>query len=91
MINLEGYAAAATGVIAGMVPVFAGVMTGDIIGGLFSGLCFFVFGMAAFSKALDAIETRKAIEAWEKHHRRNIDFRVGRPVKGWPGYVEIDA
>lgn len=89
-MNYEGYAAACTGVITGLIAGFIGIMVGDVIGGLFSGVCFFVFGMAAFSKVADMIETYKAVEAWERHHSKNVDFRIGRVVPGAPDYVEVE-
>lgn len=89
-MNYEGYAAACTGVITGLIAGFIGIMLGDVIGGMFSGVCFFVFGMAGFAKVTDAVKRYKAIQAWERHHNRNVDFRVGRPVKGMPDYVEIE-
>lgn len=89
-MNLEGYSAAATGVITGMTGLFAGVIGNDLIGGIFAGVCLFVIGVGAFVKVTDAIRRYKAIQAWERHHNRNVDFRVGRPVKGMPDYVEIE-
>lgn len=89
-MDYKGYAAMASGVITGMIAMFTGILFGDVIGGIFSGVCFFVFGMAAFSKVSDMIETYKAVQAWERHHSREIDFRVGRPIPTMPGYVEVD-
>lgn len=89
-MNYEGYAAMATGTITGLVAGFTGILAGDIVGGMFSAVCFFVFGLAAFVKVAEMIETKKAIEAWERHNKKDIDFRVGRPVKGMPGYVEVE-
>ena len=89
-MNLEGYAAVATGTITGLIAMFTGILLGDVVGGVFSGVCFFVFGMAAFIKASEAIENYKAVRAWERHHNRNIDFKVGTPIPTMPGYIEVD-
>ena len=89
-MNYEGYAAGATGVITGMIGLFAGIIGNDLIGGIFAGACLFVIGVGAFVKVTDAVKRYKEIQAWERHHNRNVDFRVGRPVKGMPDYVEIE-
>lgn len=89
-MNYEGYAAGTTGAIAGIIGLFSGIICNDVIGGMFAGACLFVIGVGAFVRVTDAMKRCKAIQAWERHHSRNVDFRVGRPVKGMPGYVEVE-
>lgn len=88
-MNYEGYSVIVTGTLAGVIVGGAFIMGGDVIGGIFAALCAFVIGAAAFSKACDAIETYKAIQRWERHRAKKVDFVVGKPVDGMPGYVEV--
>lgn len=89
-MNLEGYAATMTGVVFGLIAGGVGIISGDVVGGLFSAVCFFVFGVYAFLKVTDVYKNYKAICRWERHREKQIDFKIGRPVQGMPGYVEVE-
>ena len=88
-MNYEGYAAGATGAIAGIIGLFSGIICNDVIGGMFAGACLFVIGVGAFVRVTDAVKRYKAIQAWERHHSKPVDFRIGRVVPGAPDYVEF--
>lgn len=89
-MNYEGYSTVMTGTLAGVITGAAFFAAGDFVGGTFAALCAFVIGAAAFIRIVNAIETYKAIQRWERHRAKKIDFKLGDPVPGMPGYYEVD-
>lgn len=87
-MNYEGYSAAVTGALAAVITGAAFFAGGNYVGGIFAALCAFVIGMGTFVRVTDAIETYKSIQKWERHRAKRINFELGEPVKGWPGYYE---
>ena len=79
-----------TGTLAGVITGVAFFAAGNYVGGIFAALCAFVIGAAAFTYAVDAVETYQSIQKWERHRAKRIDFKLGDPVKGAPGYYELE-
>lgn len=90
-MNFEGYSTIVTGTLAAVITGAAFFAAGNYVGGCFAALCAFVIGAAAFVRAVDAIETYREIQKWERHRAKKIDFKLGNPVEGWPGYFEVDV
>ena len=87
-MNYEGYSTIMTGTLAAVITGAAFFAGGNYVGGCFAALCAFVIGAAAFIRVVDAIETYKSIQKWERHRAKRINFELGEPVIGWPGYYE---
>lgn len=90
-MNYEGYSTVMTGALASVITGAAFFAAGEIVGGIFASACMFVIGAAAFNRVCQAIETYKSIRRWERHRAKKIDFKLGDPVPGMPGYYEVDV
>lgn len=90
-MNYEGYSTICTGTLAAVITGAAFFAAGNYVGGVFAALCAFVIGAAVFNRICEGIETYKRIRKWERHRAKKVDFRLGEPVKGMPGYYEVDV
>lgn len=88
--ELEFAAAVATGTAAatmcGLLEYIGGY---DLIEITFGAVCLFVIGAGAFLAVADKVSDDREKKARKRHKRKQVDFRVGRPVAGMPDYLEV--
>lgn len=88
--ELELAAAIATGTAAAtLCGLFEYIYGYDLIEIAFGAVCLFVIGAGAFLAVADRISEDREKRARKRHRRKPVDFRVGRPVKGMPDYLEV--
>ena len=89
--ELEKYAAWATGVAFAAVTIAVEIaMKMGPIEMMFSAGCMMVIGPGIFLQIVDLIEQKRLRKARKAHKRKQVDFVVGKPVPGMPGYYEVD-
>ena len=89
--ELEKYAAWATGIASAAVVIAVEIaMKMGPIEMIFSAGCMMVVGPGIFLQIVDMIEQKRLKKARKAHKRKPVDFVVGTPVAGMPGYYEVD-